>query len=344
MSKEGERNAQVVGEFKRVDSVFRNFVSQDHPIYQPEADRYHLYISLACPWANGTYALLKFKGLDKLIGVSIVHPTWQRTRPDDQNDTHCGWVFRSPADSPVIPPSGYGSISCRDCIPDHINGTICVRDLYDISNATTGRYTVPILWDKKTSTIVNNESTEILRIFNSSFNDLLDGPGRAVNLYPTELQADAEALNEWVYHSINNGVYRCGFAQSQAAYDIAIKELFESLDRVEDILSKKRYLCGEKFTWIDLRLFMTLIRFDEVYVVYFKTNKKPLSQYTHITDYMRELYQMPVLSSTINMDHIKKHYFTSHPTLNTYSIIPAGPDVLANMTLAHNRERLSPLA
>mmetsp|Transcript_13061 Transcript_13061/g.21371 ORF Transcript_13061/g.21371 Transcript_13061/m.21371 type:complete len:356 (-) Transcript_13061:3038-4105(-) len=330
------------GEFVRVASSFRNIISADHPEFKPEAGRYHLYISLACPWANGVYCLLKMKGLDDIIGVSIVHYSWQETRPDDPSDSHKGWVFRAPDDEPITALSGAKNMSCAGCIPDDINGADSIRRLYEMSNDGSKKYSVPVLWDKKNKCIVNNESLDILPMFNTAFNHLLPegSAGRQLDMYPSALAPIMQETNEWVYQTINNGVYRCGFAKSQQAYDKAVDALFQSLDRAEDILARSRYLCGPSMTYVDLRLFMTLIRFDEVYVVYFKCNMRELSTYPNITNYMREMYQDARIQSVINMDHIKGHYFTSHVELNIYGIIPRGPNVLANMTLPHDRERL----
>jgi putative glutathione S-transferase len=328
------------GGYLRKESTFREFVSTEHTVYTPEAGRYHLYVSLACPWANGALCALRMKGLQDMIGYSVVHPTWQRTRPDDPSDTHCGWVFRSPSDGPVTPVSGYGSIDCTGTLPDLVNNAGSVRDLYDLSKDTSGKFTVPILWDKKTSTIVNNESMDILRTFNTAFNSLLPegSPQRDLDLFPTALEAKFLETNEWIYHTINNGVYRCGFAKSQAAYAAAFAEVFASLDRAEEILSTQRYILSDaQMTAMDIRLFMTLIRFDEVYVVYFKTNKRFLSSYPNIHNYMRELYQIPIMKGVIDMDHIKHHYFCSHPTLNTYSIVPEGQNVVTDLVLPHDR-------
>lgn len=331
------------GEFKRKDSTFREIISEDHPVFKPEAGRYHLYISLACPWANGVFCVLKLKGLEDIIGVSIVHPTWQRTRPDDPSESHTGWVFRDPSDPPLTSLSGAKGLPCDGCIPDTNYGVDSIRTLYEMSNDTSKKYSVPVLWDKKTKTIVNNESLDILPMFNSAFDHLLpdSSAARQLNLYPADLVPVMTETNQWIYHTINNGVYRSGFAVTQTAYDKAVGELFESLDRVENLLSKSRYLCGSEMTYVDLRLFMTLIRFDEVYVVYFKCNLREVSSYPNITNFMRELYQNETVRSTIDMEHIKRHYFTSHTKLNVHGIIPKGPNVLANMILPHDRERFS---
>lgn len=195
------------GSFARKASTYKETISTDHPIFKPEGGRYHLYISLACPWANGTYALLKLKGLQEMIGVSIVHPVWQRTKSDDPDDKHAGWVFRNTTDEPVVPVSGYGSIACDGVVPDNINGARSIRELYELSNDTSGKYTVPVLWDKTTRTIVNNESTDILRILNSSFNHLLPEGSveRQLDFFPAEFESAFTETNDWIYSHINNG-------------------------------------------------------------------------------------------------------------------------------------------
>lgn len=327
------------GHFVRKASTYREVISVEHPIFTPEAGRYHLYISLACPWANGAYLVRKMKGLEDIISVSIVHPTWQRTRPDNLDDIHAGWVFRDPSDEPMVPVSGYGSVPCDGTVPDSVNNARCIRDLYDLVQDTGGKYTVPVLWDKKNGTIVNNESLEIMKMFNSAFDHLLPegSAGRELDLYPMDLHGAFDEQNDWIYNHINNGVYRCGFAKSQAAYSESFNNLCNALDRVEEILIRQRYILSDKLTLLDIRLFMTLIRFDEVYVVYFKTNKKFLAQYPNINNFMREIYQTTGVASCVNMDHIKRHYFTSHPTLNAYSIIPEGPGVIHDMQQSHDR-------
>lgn len=320
---------KVSGAFVRKPSMYRDIISsQPGARFSPEPNRYHLYVSLACPWANRCVAGLHLKGLNNVIGLSVTHPTWQRTRPDLEDDHHCGWVFAHPTDPPLTSPAGYGSFSCNGCIPDPIHPNAkSIRDLYDIADHTSGentlKYTVPVLWDKKTHTVVNNESSEILRMLNSEFNAFAESP--SLDLYPVEHRAIIDELNEWIYDKINNGVYKCGFATSQEAYDIAFKELFEALDRLEELLKKSRYLCGDVLTEADVRLFMTLIRFDPVYVVYFKTDRKAIREYVVLSEYVKDMYQTPGIKESINMEHIKTHYFTSHPKLNAYAIIPGGP-------------------
>ena len=254
------------GAFKRVDSAFRNSIGQGD--FPAAAGRYHLYVSYACPWAHRALMVRQLKGLNEVIGVSVVHPTWQRTKPEQEEDSHCGWVFRSPDDEPVTQAAGHGSFPCADCVSDTVNGCATVRDLYELAADTLGKYSVPILWDKEKKTIVNNESSEIIRMLNSAFNSLATNPD--LDLYPEDTRADIDAVNEWIYPNINNGVYRCGFAKSQEAYDVAVEGLYSSLERVEEILSTQRFIAGEYLTEADVRLFVTLVRFDEVYVVYFK--------------------------------------------------------------------------
>lgn len=275
--------------------------------------------------------------MEDAIGLSVVHPTWQKTRPNDPQDGHAGWVFRSEDDEPLPTSTGHGAFRVSGVVPDVVNSTRSVRELYERCSDQRGKYSVPVLWDKKTSQIVNNESSEIVRMFNSAFNEIAANPD--VNIYPEELRKEIDAVNEWVYPTINDGVYRCGFARSQEAYDTAISQLFPSLDRVEDILNKQRYIAGNRFTEADIRLFMTLVRFDEVYVVYFKTNCKRVEDYHNMFNYCRELYQMPWMQGAINMEHIKVHYFTSHPTLNFYGIIPKGGDTVAKLLQPHDRDK-----
>jgi putative glutathione S-transferase len=316
------------GAFIRTDSAFRDIISSDHPIFKPESGRYHLYISLACPWANRCNTLINMKGLENCIGVSVVHPVWQRTRPENDTDLHCGWKFESSA---LCSPSGKGSFLLPGLGVDEVNGARFIRDLYEKAGDKTGKYSVPVLWDKETGTIVNNESSEILRMLNQEFNVWANGVLKKHDFYPLALRPAIDEVNEWVYRNINNGthllsaspfltndcfvtdyhsgVYRCGFAQSQEAYDEAVTQLYTALDRAEGILATSRYIAGSQLTEADVRLFMTLVRFDEVYVIYFKCNVRRVWDYSNIRDYCREMYQLPGVASAINMDHIKIHYF-----------------------------------
>jgi len=326
------------GAYKRSTSAHRHIIRKNSQ-YLPEADRYHLHIALACPWACGILAALRLKGLDGVISHSIVHPTWGKTKPDDNNDNHYGWVYRKPGDEPLSNPLGYGSFGCDDAlVPDEVTNADSVRAIYNLSGDDKGPFTTPMIYDKQTNAIVNNESTEIMRMLNSEFNEFAKYP--EVDLYPTEIQDELQDLNDsMVYPNVNNGVYRCGFAKSQNAYDRAVAHLFESLDKLEEMLGEKRYLGGDKFTWLDLRLFMTLVRFDPVYVTYFKTNKKRLVDYPNLLGYVQDIYSMEDVKRCINFDHIKTHYFTSHPVFNTFGIIPAynGPD----LNVEHGREKLN---
>lgn len=328
------------GSFVRDPSKFRHWIEAKADAKFPaEKNRYHLYISLACPWAHRTLITLYMKGLQGMIGLSIVHPVFQRTRPNDPEDQHIGWVFANPKETPWLSgPSGLGQYSSEGAIPDTVNSAQYVRDLYEMCSEGNTRYTVPILWDKINKTIVSNESSDIIRIFNSSFNTLVSSN---VDLYPVKLREQIDEVNEWIYNDINNGVYKCGFSSSQSAYDQAVDRLFESLDRAEEILSKQRFLVGDVFTEADVRLFATLIRFDEVYHVHFKTNKKMIKEYPNLLNYTRDIYQFPYVAKSIDnkilMQHIKLHYYGSHPHLNTYGIVPAGPNTDYNAK--HDRDR-----
>uniref|UniRef100_A0A7C9DNE9 Glutathione transferase n=1 Tax=Opuntia streptacantha TaxID=393608 RepID=A0A7C9DNE9_OPUST len=312
------------GAFKRSASTFRNFISRDPgSTFLPESGRYHLYISYACPWASRCLSALKIKGLEKAISFSSVKPIWERTK---EGDAHMGWVFPvSDAEEP-------------DAEPDALNGAKSIRELYELASANySGKYTVPVLWDKKLRTIVNNESSEILRMMNSQFNDIANNPD--LDLYPQHLQAQIDEVNEWVYDRINDGVYKCGFAKKQEPYDEAVEKLYEALAECEEILSEQRYICGGLLTEADIRLFVTLIRFDEVYAVHFKCNKKLIREYPNLFNYIKDIYQIPGMSSTVKMDHIKNHYYGSHPSLNPSGIIPRGPNI--DYSSPHDRERFS---
>jgi putative glutathione S-transferase len=309
------------GNFKRTAAGFSNRISPGGR-FEPEKGRYHLYVALGCPWAAGTLTALYFKGLEEVISFSVVHPTWRRTRPEDPEDTHCGWHFRAPGDAPVSNELGHGSNECDDaCVPDTVNGCKTMRELYELANDETGKYSTPLLWCKKERTAVCNESMDILRMFDECFQELCKHPEQ--RLFVPELMASAETLNEFIYPTVNNGVYRCGFARSQEAYDTALGELYQSLDKLEQHLQSGPFLTGERFQWIDLRLYHTLVRFDPVYVTYFKTNLKRIEDYPNLLAFLRRCYRMDAVKKSTNIRHIKMHYFTSHPTLNTYGWIPA---------------------
>ncbi|XP_015885375.2 uncharacterized protein LOC107420824 isoform X1 [Ziziphus jujuba] len=312
------------GAFTRTASTFRNSISRGpNSQFPAESGRYHLYISYACPWASRCLAYLKIKGLEKAISFTSVKPIWERTK---ESDEHMGWVF--PATDTEEPGAE----------PDPLNGAKSIRELYELASTNyTGKYTVPVLWDKKLKTIVNNESSEIIRMFNVEFNEIAENP--ALDLYPSHLQAQIDQTNEWVYNLINNGVYKCGFATKQEPYDVAVKQLYEALDKCEEILGKQRYICGNAFSEADIRLFVTLIRFDEVYAVHFKCNKKLLREHPNLFNYTKDIFQIPGISSTVNMQHIKRHYYGSHPTINPFGIIPQGPNI--DYSSPHDRERFS---
>lgn len=311
------------GKFVRVASGYREIISPSHPTYKPEKGRYHLYLSFACPWANRCYVMMKFKGLDAngVLSATVVHPTWQKTKPDDPEDKHFGWAFYDSATGQSqkwTNPTGHGNFHVEGCTLDPNNeGVKYLRDLYENSKDQIKKFSVPVLWDKKTQTIVNNESSEILRMFNSSFNEFLPAENTATfpflhhDFAPQQMLKEIDAMNDFVYTNINDGVYKCGFAKSQAAYSDAVEHLFSALDEIENTrLSKHRYLLGDSLTEADIRLFMTLVRFDEVYVVYFKCNRRMLMHdYPNIHNYMRELYQLPLMDECIHMDHIKTHYY-----------------------------------
>ena len=301
------------GEFKRMESSFRNWVTVDGSAgptgdggFKAEADRYHLYVSAACPWAHRTVIFRKLKKLEHIIGLSIVEPDMLEQ----------GWTFAE-AGSYI----------------DHLYANKYMHQIYTHANkAFTGQITVPVLWDKKLQTIVNNESSEIIRMLNSAFNNFTDV---TVDYYPESLRQEIDAINQPIYRFINNGVYRCGFATTQVAYERAFDRLFNELDRVEEMLSKNRYLTGDQITEADWRLFTTLIRFDAVYVGHFKCNLKRIADYANLSNYLRELYQVPGIAETVNIDYIKRHYYYSHTSVNPTQIIPKGP--LLNFALAHDR-------
>lgn len=331
------------GEFKRKDAVWRNWISSEPGAkFPPEKDRYHLYVARACGWAHRTMVTRALKGLEDAISVTITHPMFVRTRPNDENDTHAGWMFGDPDGEPLSNSIGLGG-PFPACYPknepdDQVEGAKFLRDIYEAAGDTEGKYTVPVLWDKKLKTIVSNESSEIIRMLSSEFNEFAKNP--ELDIYPESMRKDIDEINDWVYSSLNNGVYRCGFAQSQEAYDKAIAELTEGFDRVDEILKKQRYIAGDTFTEADIRLFTTLVRFDEVYNVYFKCNTRMCSQSPSILNYMREIYQMPGVAETCDMEQIKVHYYASHPNLNRWSIVPRGPDTIKLLEEPHNRAEM----
>ncbi len=306
---------KVKGEFTRSESTFRNWVTKDGSPgssgvgdFIAEPGRYHLYVSYACPWAHRTLIFRALKGLEDVISVSVVHPLM----PEES------WVF---AEYP-------------GATKDHVNQAHFLYENYRLADPQfNSLVTVPVLWDKKKRTIVNNESSEIIRMLNSAFNDYAKSD---IDYYPDSLRQDIDSINSLVYHDVNNGVYRCGFATTQDAYNRAFDRLFDALEELEARLSLRRYLVGNQITEADWRLFTTLVRFDAVYYSHFKTNKKRLIDYSNLWSYARELYQVPGVAQTVNMDHIKTHYFGSHRTINPTGIIPKGPEI--DFMLPHGRE------
>jgi putative glutathione S-transferase len=306
------------GQFQRQDSIFRNWVTSDGSPgptgtggFKAEPGRYHLYVSLACPWAHRTLIFRTLKGLEDMIGVDVVHPHMAEE----------GWTFATDF------PGATG---------DRINGKARLYEIYLQARPDfTGRVTVPVLWDKRQGTIVSNESSEIIRMFNSAFDTV---GARRADFYPLALRAEIDAVNERVYHTVNNGVYKAGFASTQAAYEQAYTPLFETLDWLDERLGRQLYLAGETLTEADWRLFTTLVRFDAVYYSHFKCNKRRIADYPHLSNYLRELYQYPDVSATVNIDHIKQHYYGSHRQINPTGIVPLGPEL--KLDAPHDRRRL----
>ena len=303
------------GEFKRMESIFRHWVTPDGSAgptgnagFKAEAGRYHLYVSDACPWAHRTVLFRKLKQLENVIGISYV----EADMLDD------GWTF-----------SDDGKYQ------DELFSFRYAYELYQKADSNfTGQITVPILWDKKLNTIVNNESSEIIRMLNSAFNEFTDV---TTDYYPEHLHDEINTINRPIYDNINNGVYRCGFATTQEAYEKAFDRLFNQLDETEKHLSSQRYLAGKQITEADWRLFTTLIRFDAVYVGHFKCNLRRISDYPNLSNYVRELYQVSGVAETVDFDYIKRHYYFSHTSVNPTQIIPKGP--LQDFTKKHDRDR-----
>jgi len=308
------------GKFVRSEAQFRNWITADGSAgpsgkggFKSEIGRYHLYASYACPWVHRVLIYRAIKGLESVIGVSFV----------DWYMAENGWTFSE-------------SKKADGIVKDHLFESEFAHQIYTKADLDySGRVTVPILWDKEQNTIVSNESSEIIRMLNSAF----DGIGaKAGDYYPQALREEIDAINERVYHTLNNGVYKCGFATTQEAYDDAVNPLFETLDWLEEKLSKSRFLLGDQPTEADWRTFPTLVRFDPVYVQHFKTNKKRIVDYPNLWGYTRDLYQWPGIESTINMEHVRKHYHLSHESINPCRILPIGPEL--DFTAPHGRETL----
>ncbi|XP_070545438.1 glutathionyl-hydroquinone reductase YqjG-like [Ptychodera flava] len=306
------------GEFVRSATAFHDYVTANGSSgFKAEANRYHLYVSLACPWAHRTLIVRKLKGLENAISTTVVD--WYMARPQ-------GWNFTDQKPKCTKDPvfnAKYLSEIYYNSVPDYRGG-----------------YTVPVLFDKKTKVIVNNESSEIIRMLNTEFNAFCKTEDqKKLNLYPEHLKSEIDEVNDWVYPYINNGVYRCGFASTQEAYNAAVKPLFEHLDKVEDILSMTRYLTGNQLTEADIRLFTTLVRFDTVYVGHFKCNIKRIIDYPNIWGFVRDIYQTDGIAATCDQEHIQKHYQQSHPSVNPSGIVAIGPDI--DFKAPHDRKKFS---
>ncbi len=308
--------ASTGGRFVRKDSQFRNWVTADGAAgpsgkggFAAEPGRYHLYVSLACPWAHRTLIVRKLKRLEQAISVSIVHHYMGRD----------GWTF----------------LKDDGATGDDLFGLDFLHQVYTKADPTySGRVTVPVLWDRQTGAIVSNESSEIIRMLNAAFDEWAD---RSVDLYPAPRRQEIDALNARIYPAVNNGVYRAGFATTQEAYGEAVSELFSMLDELEERLSRQRYLVGSSLTEADIRLFTTLVRFDPVYVGHFKCNIRRIADYPNLSNYLRDLYQLPGVAETVSFDHIKRHYYASHTNINPTGIVPVGPDI--DYSAPHDRAR-----
>ena len=309
------------GEFQRQPDAFREWLSNDgSTAYPAAADRYHLYVSLACPWASRTVIFRKLKGLEEAIGITIVDPI-----RDEE-----GWAFRDP--SGKIPPGAPFEST------DSINGFQFLREAYKATNPDyKERVTVPVLWDKQTKKIVNNCEDDICRMFNDRLNDFAQN--KDVDFFPKEIEAEHAKFSSFLHDNVNNGVYRAGFATRQRPYEIACRKLFEALDQLEERLNKSRYLFGNRIVEADWRLFCTLIRFDVVYHGHFKCNLRRIIDYPNLQGYLLDLYQQPGITETVNFDHIKRHYYMTHTQINPTRIVPIGP--VLDLGKPHNRERVS---
>jgi len=303
------------GKFVRSEAQHRHWITKDGSAgvmgeggFKAEKDRYHLYVSLACPWAHRTLIYRQLKGLQSLISVSVVDYLMLKN----------GWEFSKDDSS----------------YQDDLYQKQFLHQIYSLDNKNyTGRVTVPVLWDKKTQRIVNNESADIIRMLNSAFDDV---GANQIDFYPEHLRNQIDELNQNIYHKINNGVYKAGFATTQQAYQGSVTQLFKALDELDQILKQNRYLTGEQITEADWRLFTTLIRFDSVYVGHFKCNIRRIEDYPNLSGYLRDLYQQPGIAETVNFEHIKGHYYKSHPMINPTAIVPVGPEI--NFLAPHNRE------
>jgi len=329
-----------------LETVWRDFVRNEPGAkYPPEVGRYHLYASYACPGSHRALIVRALKGLEGVISVTIVHPTWRHTNPKDGRDKHRGWIFGDPDGKPFLNTMGRGGPfppAYANNTPDPILNAYSVRNLYEYAHDTSGKYTIPVLWDKKLNTIVNNESSDISYMLNSSFNEFSQNP--ELDLYTEDDEDGLDRLNEvsqWLYPMMIHGVYRCGFAKTQRAYDQAIEELTEAFDAADELLQHQRYVVGDILTDADIRLFVTLLRFDEVYAFYFRANTRLVIMTPALLNFCREIYQMPGVAETCQMDQIKAHFFGSHAEWNKYSVVPKGLGFMKYLDMPHDRHELA---
>jgi putative glutathione S-transferase len=322
MKAQFEKEQSDSGEFQRQEDAFREWISADGSTpYPPVTGRYHLYVSLACPWASRTVIFRKLKGLEDAIGMTVVDPI-----RDEK-----GWAFRDPDkkwdDTEVIPPS-----------TDPVNGFHYLSEAYAATDPNfDGRVTVPVLWDKEAKVIVNNCEDDICPMFNSAFN--VFAKNQEVDFFPKGIADEHAKLANFIYDNVNNGVYKAGFATRQRPYEISCRKLFEALDELEARLSKSRYLFDKRIVEADWRLFCTLIRFDVVYHGHFKCNIRRIIDYPNLQGYLMDLYQQPGIAETVNFDHIKRHYYMTHTEINPTRIVPMGPAF--DLTKPHGREKIS---
>jgi glutathionyl-hydroquinone reductase len=310
------------GEFERQEDAFREWISSERA-YPVAASRYHLYVSLACPWASRTVIVRKLLGLEEVVGLTVVDPV-----RDER-----GWAFRDP-EAGGTPPESFVST-------DPVNGFHFLRQAYEATDPNfDGRVTVPVLWDKEAGKIVNNCEDDICRMFNDAFRQL--ARHKSVDLFPSDIQSDQAKLSDFIYDNVNNGVYKAGFATRQRPYEVSCRKLFVALDELEARLTQSRYLFDDRIVESDWRLFCTLVRFDVVYYIHFKCSLRRIVDYPNLQGYLMDLYQQPGVAETVNFDHIKRHYYMTHEDINPFRIVPIGP--VLDLTKPHGREKLSSAA
>ena len=314
------------GEFERQEDAFREWISTDHSTPYPAVPhRYHLYVSLACPWASRTLIARKLLGLEEAVGMTIVDPI-----RDER-----GWAFRNPSEGTAAVKNG------NEVLPpstDPVNGFHFLSEAYEATDSNfDGRVTVPVLWDKETKRIVNNCEDDICLMFNNSFRALIQH--REVDLFPKDIEKEQAKLSNYIYDKINNGVYKAGFATRQRPYEVAARQVFDALDQLEQRVAKNRYLLGGRIVETDWRLFCTLIRFDVVYYIHFKCSRRRILDYPNLQGYLADLYQHDGIAETVNFDHIKRHYYITHADINPIRLVPIGPEL--DLMQPHGREKLT---